>query len=232
VTDLWGAVVEDFSLSVRVGEIVGIAGLTGSGREEIAALLSGSARRAAGTIELNGKPVPSEPVDAQKLGLVYVPADRKQQGSIQNHSVADNITLSRLRPLYKRGWMSDRRVNADAMDWIAQVDLKPPDPDRELSTLSGGNQQKAVLARVLRLRPQVVIFDEPTQGVDVGAKATIYELLARAAASGAALIICSSDTEELANVCDRVLVVRHGRLAAELHGNRLTSDTIVVQSLR
>jgi ribose transport system ATP-binding protein len=118
------------------------------------------------------------------------------------------------------------------MHWITQVDLKPPDPNRVLSTLSGGNQQKAVIARVLRLRPRVVIFDEPTQGVDVGAKATIYELLAKAAAGGAALIVCSSDAEELANVCDRVVVVRHGRQATELHGNRLTSDTIVEQSLR
>jgi ribose transport system ATP-binding protein len=146
--------------------------------------------------------------------------------------VADNITLSRLAPLYKRGWLTNRRVNADAMHWITQVDLKPPDPNRALSTLSGGNQQKAVIARVLRLRPRVVIFDEPTQGVDVGAKATIYELLAKAAAGGAALIVCSSDAEELANVCDRVVVVRHGRQATELHGNRLTSDTIVEQSLR
>lgn len=232
VRNLWGAVVEDFSLSVRIGEIVGIAGIGGSGRDEIAALLSGSTRRAAGTIELSAKPVPPQPGSAQKLGLVYVPADRKQLGSIQNHSVADNITLSRLRSLYKNGWMSNRQVNADAMRWIAKVDLTPPDPARELSTLSGGNQQKAVIARVLRLRPKVVIFDEPTQGVDVGAKATIYELLAQAAAGGAALIVCSSDTEELANVCDRVLVVRHGRQATELYGNRLTSDTIVEQSLR
>lgn len=232
VRGLWGSVVEDFSLSVRVGEIVGIAGITGSGREEIAALLSGSARRAAGVIGLDAKPVPKEPGDAQKLGLVYVPADRKRDGSIQNQSVADNITLSRLAPLYKRGWLTNRRVNADAMHWITQVDLKPPDPNRALSTLSGGNQQKAVIARVLRLRPRVVIFDEPTQGVDVGAKATIYELLAKAAAGGAALIVCSSDAEELANVCDRVVVVRHGRQATELHGNRLTSDTIVEQSLR
>ncbi len=228
---VWGSTVEDFSLSVRAGEIVGIAGIAGSGRDEIAALLSGITRRAAGSLRVGAAAVPRQPRDAQRLGLVYVPSDRKREGSIQNQTVGHNVTISRLRPLFKHGWMTNRSVNADAAQWIRQVDLKPPDPERPLSTLSGGNQQKAIIARVLRLQPKVVIFDEPTQGVDVGAKATIYELLSQAAAGGGAVVVCSSDAEELAHVCDRVLVMRHGRLATELHGNLLTSDTIVEQSL-
>ena len=229
---LWGAVVEDFSLGVRAGEIVGIAGIAGSGRDEIASLLSGGGQRAAGTLKVGSTAVPKEPRAGQRLGIVFVPADRKLLGSIQTQSVAANITVSRLGPLFRRGWLTSRGMNGDAMKWIRLVELRPADPGRALATLSGGNQQKAVMARVLRLEPRVVVLDEPTQGVDVGAKATIYELLASAAANGAAVIVCSSDAEELANICDRVLVMRHGRLAMELHGNRLTSDTIVEQSLR
>lgn len=232
VAGLWGAVVEDFSLSVRAGEIVGIAGIAGSGRDEVAALLSGSEGRAAGSIEVESKSVPREPHNAQRLGVVYVPADRKLLGSIQSQTVGQNITLSRLSPLFKRGWMTNRSIGSDALRWIREVDLRPPDPNRPLATLSGGNQQKAVMARVLRLTPKVIVLDEPTQGVDVGAKATIYELLANAAAGGAAIVLCTSDNEELANVCDRVLVMRNGRLAIELHGSRLTPDTIVEQSLK
>jgi ribose transport system ATP-binding protein len=229
--DVWGTIVEGFSTAVRAGEIVGIAGIAGSGRDEIAALLSG-AKRAAGTLSVGPTPVPCEPRLAQRLGVVFVPADRKLLGSIQSQTVAANITVSRLRTLFGSGWLTNRGINGDALKWIREVDLRPTDPDRPLCTLSGGNQQKAVMARVLRLEPRVVVLDEPTQGVDVGAKATIYELLARAAAGGAAVIVCSSDAEELANVCDRVLVMRRGRIATELHGSRLTSDTIVEQSLR
>lgn len=230
--NVWGAVVEGFSLGVRLGEIVGIAGIAGSGRDEIASLICGSGKRAAGTLTVDSKPVPSEPRAAQRLGVAFVPADRKQLGSIQTQSVAANITISRLASIYRRGWLTTRAINSDALKWIRMVGLRPADPGRALATLSGGNQQKAVMARVLRLGPHVLILDEPTQGVDVGAKATIYELLAQAAAGGAAVVVCSSDAEELANICDRVLVMCHGRVTTELRGSRMTSETIVEQSLR
>lgn len=229
---LWGSVVENFTLPVHAGEIVGVAGIVGSGREEVASLLSGAAPAAAGTIKLGQAQLPRDLRNARKLGMAFVPADRPALGSIQTQTVAANILLGNVGSLFSKGWLSPRRESADADRWIDTVALRPAEPDRILSTLSGGNQQKAVVARVLRQRPRVIILDEPTQGVDVGAKATIYELVAGAARGGAAVVVCSSDTDELANICDRVLVMRHGRIAAELRGAQLSSDSIAEQCLR
>lgn len=229
---VWGAAVEDFNLAVRAGEIVGVAGIVGSGRDEIAGLLSGTRGRAAGWINLESQRLPKDIRSASALGISYIPADRKIMGSIQSQSVAGNILLGSQGPLFSKAWLSSRAETAEAAKWISQVDLRPADPSRVLSTLSGGNQQKAVVARVLRRRPRVIVLDEPTQGVDVGAKATIYELLAGAAQDGAAVIISSSDNEELSNICDRVLVMRRGRIDSELSGSRLTTETITELSLR
>ncbi|MHA3703688.1 sugar ABC transporter ATP-binding protein [Jatrophihabitans sp. YIM 134969] len=229
---VWGTVVEDFDLALNRGEIVGVAGIVGSGREEIGSLLGGIARRAGGSLRVDDVGVRGEPAESLRAGLAYVPADRKNLGSVQTESVGENIVLGRMRSLYRAGWLGSRAQRADALEWIEKVDVRPGDPDKPMSTLSGGNQQKTVIARVLRVRPKAIVLDEPTQGVDVGAKATIYDLLAGAAREGAGVVVCSSDAEELANICDRVLVLRHGRLAAELHKNRLTVDAIVEQTLR
>ena len=229
---VWGEVVEDFDLALNRGEIVGIAGIVGSGREEIGSLLGGVARRAGGSIAVDDAGVRGDPRASLQAGLAYVPSDRKNLGSVQTATVSENIVLGRVRSLYRFGWLGSRGQRAEAEEWIARVDVRPGDPDKPMSTLSGGNQQKAVIARVLRVRPKAIVLDEPTQGVDVGAKATIYDLLADAAREGAGVVVCSSDAEELANICDRVLVLRHGRLAAELRKNRLTAEAIVEQTLR
>ncbi len=231
-SNLWGEIVESFTLSLHRGEIVGIAGLVGSGREEIGPLLGGVTRRACGSLSVGTTSIAGEPRAALRAGIAFVPADRKNLGSVQNQSVGANIVLSRLRSLYRYGWIRESSQRRDALSWICRVDIRPADPDRPLAMLSGGNQQKAVIARVLRLHPRVIVLDEPTQGVDVGAKGMIYELLTDAAREGAGVVVCSSDDEELANICDRVLVLRSGRIEAELRKDQMTVDSIVEQTLR
>ena len=231
VRGLWGSEVQGVDMALRSGEVVGIAGLDGSGRGEIPGLVYGSVPRFAGEVLVDGKSVPNDPQKAIGCGIGMVPGDRKRLGSIPIRSVRENITLPRMGPFFRRGRLSRRDEVRAAREWIERVDLRPPEPERTLETLSGGNQQKAVVARWLRTVPRALILDEPTQGVDVGAKATIYGLLAEAAAAGAAMLVCSSDTEELANVCDRVLVMRDGRFVAELAGETLTDSEITRWSL-
>lgn len=178
---------------------------------------------------VNGSQVTGER-GAIGVGMALVPADRKRHGCIPTHTVRDNISLPRLGP-FGRWWLSASAERADAQRWVDRVGLRPPDPERVVLTLSGGNQQKAVLARWLRTDPSVLVLDEPTQGVDVGAKAAIYELLADAARRGVAIVVCSSDAEELAHICDRVLVLRAGHIATELTAGALTTDRIVQETL-
>lgn len=229
VTDLAGDDVVDVDLAVRRGEIVGVAGLVGSGRDELASLLFGAKRVVRGEVRVNGRAV-SDPRSAINSGVALVPADRKSDGCIPAHTVRENVMLPRLGP-FGRWWLRRGAEHRAAEEWVAKVELRPADPERPISTLSGGNQQKAVLARWMRTEPRVLVLDEPTQGVDVGAKASIYELLSSAAADGTAVVMCSSDAEELAHVCDRVLVMRGGRVATELSGASLTSDRIVQEIL-
>ena len=209
--------------------VVGVAGLVGSGRDELASLLFGAKPIVRGEVRVNGERVTS-PRNAITSGMGLVPADRKGDGCIPAHSVRENVMLPRLGP-FGRWWLRRGGERREADEWVAKVELRPADPERAISTLSGGNQQKAVLARWMRTDPSVLVLDEPTQGVDVGAKASIYELLATAAAGGTAVVMCSSDAEELAHVCDRVLVLRGGRVATELSGASLTSDRIVQEIL-
>ena len=231
VRGLWGQTVQGVDLALRTGEIVGIAGLDGSGRGEIPGLVYGSAPRFAGEVLVDRKPVPNDPQRAIGCGIGMVPGDRKRLGSIPIRSVRENITLPRLGPFFRGGRLSRRQETQAAREWIERVDLRPPEPEQTLETLSGGNQQKAVVARWLRTVPRVLVLDEPTQGVDVGAKVAIYSLLAAAAADGAAMLVCSSDAEELAHICDRVLVMRDGRVVVELAGDALDESEITRWSL-
>lgn len=219
----------DLDLTVRRGEVVGIAGLVGSGRDEVASLLFGAKKPVRGEVRIDGKTV-GGPRGAIIAGMALVPADRKGLGCIPEHTVRENVVLPRLGP-FGRFWLRRGAERSEAAHWVSEVDVRPGDPERRIITLSGGNQQKAVLARWLRTSPSVLVLDEPTQGVDVGAKASIYELLAKSAEGGTAVIMCSSDAEELAHVCDRVLVLRGGKVATELSGGSLTSDRIVQEIL-
>lgn len=230
---LHGKTVRGVSFDVRRSEIVGFAGLTGTGREELARLTFGATRATAGSVEINGTKLPANNPHASIVkGMAFVPADRARQGAIPKLTLSENITLSRLRTLVRYGVLRRSSEQREVRTWIRRVHIRPPEPGSEMGKLSGGNQQKALLARSLRLSPRVLVLDEPTQGVDVGAKPTIYSALAALAESGAAIVICSSDNEELAHLCDRVVVLRDGCIAAELVGNDLSDGAITAETLK
>jgi ribose transport system ATP-binding protein len=233
VEGLTGGAVVGVDLSVHPGEVVGVTGILGSGREELAGLISGSAAPAAGQVRVAGRPLRlGDPRSAVRAGLGFVPADRRAAGAVMTMSVRENLTLPLLRPLRRAfGRLDGRAERAEAHRWVAEVGLRPPEPERRLELFSGGNQQKVVLAKWLRNQPRVLLLDEPTQGVDVGAQASIYELVRSAADRGAAVLVTSSDTKELSMLCDRVLVLRDGRLVGEVPRRDLSEARLVLESL-
>jgi ribose transport system ATP-binding protein len=232
IEHLAGQRLDDLTLKVRRGEIVGLTGLLGSGHEEVPDLIFGAAPRMNGKISITGAPVPANPHRALRSGIALVPADRARNGVLASESVAMNVTLSKLDDLARWLWLRGGQERKDVSAWIDKVDLRPADPTRRIDALSGGNQQKVLLARCLRSKPKALVMNEPTQGVDVGAKAMIYELLADAAKNGTAIVVCSGDTQELAAICDRVLVFRRGRVGTELGKADLTSHSIAQEILK
>jgi ribose transport system ATP-binding protein len=221
-----GPNVDALSFTVHSGEIVGFAGLTGSGRETLAALVSGVVPWSSGEVRIAGEPhTRLDPAAAIARGVAYVPSDRKALGSISDFTVRENLTLPRI-PARRSRWLSLRSERAEAATWLSRLKVKPSEPDAGFATLSGGNQQRVILARWLRCGSRVFVLDEPTQGVDVAGKADIYEALTDAARAGAAIAIASTDADELAATCDRVLVLRSGQIRAELFGDALTSHAI------
>jgi ribose transport system ATP-binding protein len=232
IEHLAGQRLDDLTLRVRRGEIVGLTGLLGSGHEEVPDLIFGAAPRMNGKISVTGAPVPANPHRALRSGVALVPADRARNGVLASESVSMNVTLSKLDDLARWLWLRGGQEREDVSAWIDKVDLRPADPTRRIDALSGGNQQKVLLARCLRSKPKALVMNEPTQGVDVGAKAMIYELLADAAKDGTAIVVCSGDTQELAAICDRVLVFRRGRVGTELGKSDLSSHSIAQEILR
>jgi ribose transport system ATP-binding protein len=231
--DVAGGTVRAIDLAVRGGEVVGIAGILGSGREHLAPLLYGALRRARGAVAVDDVALrPGDPRGAMRAGVAYVPADRHVDGAVMTMPVRENVTLPDLRRLRRRWGRLDRAAERREVGaWVERIALRPAEPERPLELFSGGNQQKVVLAKWLRNEPRLLLLDEPTQGVDVGAKAAIYDLVDDAAARGAAVLMASSDTAELASVCDRVVVMRDGAACAELQGRDLTEERLVVEAL-
>jgi ABC-type sugar transport system ATPase subunit len=225
---LRGLRVQDVSFEVDEGEVLGVAGLLGSGREEIGGLLFGAAPRDGGSLMTpSGEVEALSPRSSIARGIGYVPADRAARGAVMTMSVRENLTLPRLGPVTSGGYrLSKARERTEARHWIGRLDVRPDDPERAIKTLSGGNQQKVVLAKWLRNGPSVLILDEPTQGVDVAAKAAIYDLIDEIAAQGTGVLVASSETKELQQLCDRVLVLRDGRVVAELHGDEVTQHRL------
>ncbi|MGH2936595.1 MAG: sugar ABC transporter ATP-binding protein [Solirubrobacterales bacterium] len=230
---LAGGTVAKADLSLRAGEVVGVSGLLGSGREALAGLLFGAHRRSAGGVEVLGSPLaPGDPTAAIAARIAYVPPDRHADGAVMAMSVRENLTLPGLRPLRRAFGRLDRRAELREVEgWIDAVGLRPAEPGRRLELFSGGNQQKVVIAKWLRLEPRVLLLDEPTQGVDVGAKLAIYELVEGAARGGAGVLVSSSDAKELIEVCDRVLVMREGEIVAELGGQSLQEERLLAEEL-
>ncbi|GIH96060.1 sugar ABC transporter ATP-binding protein [Planobispora siamensis] len=204
-------VVSDVSFTVRAGEIVGLAGLVGSGRSEIIEAVYG-ARRSSGKIVLEGRPVRRGTADTVRRGMGLAPEERKAQALLLDQSVARNITLAGLGRYARFGWIDRRREAAEARALIETLDIRPGDPDRPVKTLSGGNQQKAVLARWLVDDRKLLLLDEPTRGVDVGARAELYAVIRKLADQGIGVLLVSSEVPEVLGLADRVLVVREGRI--------------------
>jgi len=229
---------EDVSLDVCEGEIVGLAGVMGSGRTEVARAIFGADKISKGEIYVSGKAVRiKSPTQAVRQGICYLPEDRKGLGLVLSASVRDNIILaslarfSRLR-VWGKGMVLDfKRIRKEVMKRVKSLDIKTPRIQQLVETLSGGNQQKVVIARWLCSSARIFLFDEPTRGIDVGAKSEIYGLVRALAEDGAGVLIISSEVEELVDVCDRVYVLRQGRVVAELQREEISKESILAAAL-
>ena len=220
--------VNDVSLDVHAGEAVGLAGLLGSGRTETMRLLFGADPAAEGTVEIDGKPVAlKSPQDAIARGLAYLTEDRKAEGIVPELSVRDNLTLVCLRTLSKHGIVDVKRQQAIVERFIASLGIKLRSPDQPIRELSGGNQQKVMLARWLATQPKLLLLDEPTRGIDVGAKADVAKIVRELRDSGLAVLLSASELEELTAVADRAVVIRDGRTVAKLDGADMSEASIM-----
>jgi len=229
--NLFGFTLRGLNLKSHQREIVGIAGLIGSGREEVANCLFGVTPRFTGKVLVNKKKVFAHPHQSIKARMALVPADRKRIGLILSERLEDHIPLPRLSPLRRGLTLNYKRLKSDVNSWVTEMKIDPPILRRKMEKFSGGNQQKAVLARWLRTDPQVLILDEPTQGVDIGSKSAVYERVEQFAQLGGTVIVASSDTDELVRLCHRVLIMRSGVVACELFGDEITASRIVTETL-
>jgi rhamnose transport system ATP-binding protein len=220
--------VRDVDLGVREGEIVALAGLVGSGRTEVARLIFGADPRTAGTVAIAGDALPSGSTAAAiRRGVAYLPESRKDLGLFMRRSSLENVTLSHLELVSRYGMLLRRRERRVAAQILERLAVAPPAPQARVGTLSGGNQQKVLFARWLWEAPRLLIADEPTRGVDVGAKFAIYELLVALAAEGMAILLISSEIEEIVGLAHRAVVMVRGRPAAELAGDDVCEDRIL-----
>lgn len=233
VTDLVAGPIAGVSLDVRPGDVLGIAGITGSGRESLLATIFGAHPREGGTIEVNGRElVPHRPDLAMANGLAYLPPDRKIQGGIMEFTARENIVISDLKPFWRGLRLHGREEVKETRSWFDRLGVRPESGvNLRLSAFSGGNQQKVLFGKWLRRTPLVFLLDEPTQGVDVGAKAELHRQLLAAAAAGAGLVVATTDLDELVALCHRVLVLRDGRVVAHLVGEAVTMATVARESL-
>lgn len=221
--------VNGVSFEVRAGEIVGIAGLVGAGRTEIVRAIAGADIPAAGTVEVDGaRVVVRSPHDAIDAGIALITEDRKGQGLILEESICENTTLPHLELFIDRfDFLNTKKEYATTNKFIADLRIRTPGPDQLVRNLSGGNQQKVVLAKWLVARAKVLIFDEPTRGIDVGAKAEIYALMAALAREGVAIVMVSSELPEVLGMAHRILVIREGRIAKEFSRADASPDAII-----
>ena len=218
----------DVSFEVRPGEILGLTGLLGSGRSEIAEAIFGVAPADSGTIVVAGKPHRIRSIaDAICAGIGYVPEDRLTQGLFLEKSIADNMVAASLNSYRNKALLLDRgRIRASMADLFARLRVKAPNVDAPVRSLSGGNAQRVVIAKWLDRRPAVLMLNGPTVGVDIGSKEEIFTILREQAANGMGIIVISDDIPELVSSCHRVLIVRGGRIVAELAGDEIQVDGI------
>jgi ribose transport system ATP-binding protein len=226
VRSLSAPALHQVGFEVRPGEVVGVAGVDGSGRENLAMALYGGVGRT-GVVMVAGRQLPpGRPDLAARRGVGFVPADRAGHALLSDMSVTSNLSIARLRTRWRGLRIDHSGEVTEAKDWTRRLAIRPSRPETPIAVLSGGNQQKVVFARWLRTSPRVLILDEPTKGVDVTSVTAIWDLVLSAAGDGAAVLVCSSDTEELVDHCHRVLVLRRGQIAAVAQGDQLQSAVV------
>lgn len=233
VNALQGGVIRDFDVTVHAGEIVGVAGILGSGRDEVCATIFGGRRRNRGTVRLQDNDLASGDLrQSIRRGAAFVPGDRHQHGAVMTMTATENLASVRV-PGVEGRWRRVRKSpeSREVAEWFAACGVVPAQPEMQLSQFSGGNQQKVVLAKWLRTHPNLLLLEEPTQGVDVGAKAVIHQLIVQTANQGAAVLVASSEAKELAQLCDRVLVLADGVVVDEVAGQELTEARILHASV-
>ena len=223
---------DDVSFQLRRGEVLGITGLVGAGRTETVRALFGLNPPDSGEMYLEGKRInPKSPAEAQELGIAFVPESRLTEGLVLQQDAESNITLSILRNFVRNGLIDFKARNKRSVELIEQLNVKPPYPFMQISKFSGGNQQKVVVAKWLATNPKVLIVDEPTNGIDIGAKTEIHALLRRLADEGMAVIMVSSELPEILSISDRVLVMRRGRINGEFDGATATQEQIMEKAV-
>jgi ribose transport system ATP-binding protein len=224
--------VRNVSFDLHRGEVLGIAGLVGSGRTELLRLLAGADRATVGTIAIDGKAARfASPRDAIAAGIGLVPEERKCEGIVPLRSITSNMALASMNVFAPRGVIDHTRLKQVAVDRMSRVNLRPFLLDRPIRLFSGGNQQKAIIGRWLAAGTRILLFDEPTRGIDVGAKAEIYHLIEELAAEGHAVVVVSSELPEVIRLADRVLVMRDGTIAAELDSANLSEQAIAAHAI-
>jgi ribose transport system ATP-binding protein len=228
VSHLSGNGDSDISFELHKGEILGIAGLVGSGRTEMAQLITGAARIQSGTIEVKGKTVKiKSPSDALANGIGLIPEDRKKEGCIQYNSVLFNVTLMCGKKYMRADFISEKKRKEIAESYKQSIEIKTPTLHQEVRNLSGGNQQKVVVAKILASDLDIIFFDEPTKGIDVLAKSEIYALMNEMAKEGKAIVMISSDMEEVLGMSDRILVLSEGHLSGELKKDEFSQERVL-----
>jgi ribose transport system ATP-binding protein len=232
VKGLAGGSVNDVSIDLHKGEILGLTGLIGTGFDDVPALLFGARPAVAGTLRIADKEYPlaaMEPQAALTLGLAYLPADRLGRAGVGSLTLTDNMTLPVLRSFRRRGFLDRSGMRRRTSELGEAYAVRPNQPAMPLEALSGGNQQKVLMAKWLQTVPILLLLDEPTQGVDVGARQQLYMALEEAVKNGTSIIVASTDYEQLEQICDRVLIFARGEVIRELHGSELTKDRIAEQ---
>jgi ABC-type sugar transport system ATPase subunit len=216
VTNLNTDKARQVQLDVKQGEIVGLFGLMGAGRSNIVKAIYGAIPKASGEIKIAGKPVTiAAPEDAIRYGIAYIPSERKTEGLILNHSVKDNMTIAALQQIRKSVLLDLKKEKTLVDEWVQKLRIKTPSIHKEVVELSGGNQQKVVLAKYLLQHPKVMIMNEPTKGIDVGAKVEIYKLMEELCAKGLGILLISSEMPEIMAIADRILVISNGQVTGE-----------------
>jgi ABC-type sugar transport system ATPase subunit len=221
-------ILNDISFSLKSGEIIGIAGLVGAGRTELARALFGDLPITSGSVLVDGKKIKCKSSrEVIKAGLGLIPEDRKEQGLVTELSVGKNISMTIFRRISKFGIVNHDNETMISQEYIKQLSIKTPSIHQKVAFLSGGNQQRVVIAKWLATKPKILIVDEPTRGIDVGAKAEIHQLLNDLANQGMAILMISSELPEIIGMSDRVLVIHKGRIKAELEGKKKNEEDIM-----